>query len=259
MKMSLSSVSHHFAGQRSLTLAKPPVFDDEFIGPFPSWVNVQTECGAKGDGVTDDTAAIQRDWILSIGNRHAEGVVFPGGQLSHHEDAERAAHRHNRPSAWASSVKTRRPPSSNGRRAGRAPFLLLPWFARMMRLTLDGAGKAKDAIFHGPAFRQPHSATPTWCSRMCNSASKRANATASPNAWCCAANFIRCSETGISIQNFNTLDWWIWYSTFEDCHIGVSSQYHKGGGHFSRLREPVQKLHRGGHHHDAYLVLRYPQ
>src|SRR5208283_3136476 len=31
---------------------------------------------------------------------------------------------------------------------------------------------------------------------------------------------------------FNTLDWWVWYSVFEDCHIGVSSEYNGGGGHF---------------------------
>src|SRR5450631_3873832 len=32
---------------------------DEFVGPFPSWSNLKTKFGAKGDGVTDDTAAIQ--------------------------------------------------------------------------------------------------------------------------------------------------------------------------------------------------------
>jgi len=34
--------------------------DEEFVGPFPSWANVKTNYGAVGDGVTDDTAAIQK-------------------------------------------------------------------------------------------------------------------------------------------------------------------------------------------------------
>jgi len=31
----------------------------QFDGPFPSWLNIQTAFGAKGDGVTDDTQAFQ--------------------------------------------------------------------------------------------------------------------------------------------------------------------------------------------------------
>src|SRR4030042_3273535 len=31
---------------------------EEFSGPLPSWKNVKTDFGAKGDGITDDAAAI---------------------------------------------------------------------------------------------------------------------------------------------------------------------------------------------------------
>jgi hypothetical protein len=33
--------------------------DEEFVGPFASWANVKTSYGAAGDGVTDDTTALQ--------------------------------------------------------------------------------------------------------------------------------------------------------------------------------------------------------
>src|ERR1700749_1023379 len=32
---------------------------EEFVGPFKSWLNAKTQFGAKGDGVTDDTNALQ--------------------------------------------------------------------------------------------------------------------------------------------------------------------------------------------------------
>lgn len=34
--------------------------DDEFVGPFASWFNVKTGMGAVGDGLADDTDAIQQ-------------------------------------------------------------------------------------------------------------------------------------------------------------------------------------------------------
>jgi hypothetical protein len=42
--------------------------------------------------------------------------------------------------------------------------------------------------------------------------------------------FVRCTKAGISLQNFNSLDWFIWFSTFEDCGDGVTNIY--GAGNF---------------------------
>ena len=56
-----------------------PATDDEFVGPFRSWLNVK-KFGAIGDGVTDATAAIQAA-LDAIGNANstASVVYIPAG------------------------------------------------------------------------------------------------------------------------------------------------------------------------------------
>jgi Pectate lyase superfamily protein len=51
--------------------------DEEFVGPFANWANVKTDYGAAGDGVTDDTAAIQNA-LNSLGSARPT-LYFPAG------------------------------------------------------------------------------------------------------------------------------------------------------------------------------------
>src|SRR6185503_11160323 len=56
-----------------------PATSDEFVGPFPSWSNVKVKYGARGDGVTDDTAAIQSG-LNALGTTGNSSVLyFPAG------------------------------------------------------------------------------------------------------------------------------------------------------------------------------------
>ena len=62
------------------SITTKPGFSDlvaTFDGPFASWVNVKTAFGAKGDGVTDDTAALQAA-LNSISHSHYV-LWFPNG------------------------------------------------------------------------------------------------------------------------------------------------------------------------------------
>ena len=45
------------------------------------------------------------------------------------------------------------------------------------------------------------------------------------------SRFIRNSKAGVITRNFNALDWWIWYSYFEDCGVGVTND--PGAGNFN--------------------------
>jgi polygalacturonase len=62
-------------GQTSSTVQA--MGDEEFVAPFPSWANVQTNYGAVGDGVTDDTAAIQ-NCLTALGTS-TYTCYFPAG------------------------------------------------------------------------------------------------------------------------------------------------------------------------------------
>jgi len=101
----------------------------------------------------------------------------------------------------------------------------------MMRLTLDGRGKAKDAIFHGPPFATALGYTDVVFKDV-QFGIEAGERDGIAECLVLRCKFIRCAKAGINIQNFNSLDWWVWYSVFEDCHIGVSSEYNGGGGHF---------------------------
>ncbi len=59
----------------ALSAGSPTVF----AGPFPSWINVKTRFGAKGDGVADDTTAVQNALSSAASPGQPYVVYFPAG------------------------------------------------------------------------------------------------------------------------------------------------------------------------------------
>jgi hypothetical protein len=217
----------------SVLKANPAAVDDGFAGPFASWVNVKSECGAKGDGLTDDTAPIQQGLdIINPVDAKRKVLYFPAGvyRISKTLNVPRIEHAQ----AMGIGIIGEDPATTiiawDGPPEGRM-FYYCPWYARMMRLTLDGRDTAKDAIFHGKPFATALGYT-DMVFKGVQFGIEAGEREGIAECLVLRCKFIRCSKAGLSIQNFNTLDWWVWHSIFEDCHIGVSSEYDGGGGHF---------------------------
>src|SRR5580698_3758951 len=65
--------------QNKIKSGSIPKNGDEFVGPFKSWLNVKTGFGAKGDGVTDDTNALQTAFDAAAKGAGNSTLYLPAG------------------------------------------------------------------------------------------------------------------------------------------------------------------------------------
>jgi Pectate lyase superfamily protein len=117
----------------------------EWYGPFSSWSNVKTTYGAVGDGVTDDTAAINNA-LANVGlGGHSPVLYFPPGTyrvtaklyLHNRQQVEILGH-----SPSDTTLKYDGPPGTSF--SGTSTLLHLDsiQFVLLARFTLDGNGKS---------------------------------------------------------------------------------------------------------------------
>ena len=219
-----------YACLSSLVASAAPVA--EFIGPFPSWANVKTEFGAVGDGKADDTAAIQKALESVRSSSSPKKVLyFPAGIYRITSTLRLDRISHNEPLGM--SITGEHPEKTiitwDGSTGGSMLFYDA-WYASISRFTLDGAGKAKTAIEHGPKF-----ATANECTDMIfkdvEFGIEAGSAAGIAETAVLRCRFFRCGKAAISIQDFNSLDWYIWDCWFEDCGIGVTNEFKAGNFH----------------------------
>ena len=208
---------------------------DEFVGPFPSWANVKTEYGAVGDGKADDTAAIQKALEEVRGKDSPKRVLyFPAGiyRITAMLKLDRISHSEPLGMSIVGEDPEKTVIKWDGP-AGTNMFRYNAWYASVSRLTFDGAGKAKTAIQHGESFTTANEFTDLVIKdvQFGIEAGMKAGIAETAVLRC---RFYRCAKAAISIQDFNSLDWYIWDCWFEDCGVGATNEY--GAGNFHVLK-----------------------
>ena len=210
----------------------PPAIGDEFVGPFPSWSRVTTHYGATGNGVTDDTAAIQRA-LDELGTGGRSPVLFlPAGTY-------RITHTLSIGFATFLSIVGEDPATTTLRWDGPAGGTMLGVnglaYSRVVRLTFDGRGRAEVAVEQSWDGSKPHFDTGNEYAddRFVDVAygirgGFRGRGFAETSV--VRSRFIRNTAAGIALGNFNALDLWVWYSSFVDCAVGVTNA--TGAGNF---------------------------
>src|SRR5262249_18750581 len=100
------------------------------------------------------------------------------------------------------------------------------WYAKMGRLTLDGAGMAHTAIAHGPAFSTHNEFSDMVFERLAFGIEAGAsNSLGNAETVVQRCTFTNCSQAGVSVENYNSLNWFVWDCEFDDCGSGVSNEY----------------------------------
>ena len=217
---------------------------EEFVGPMPSWKNVKTDYGAKGDGVADDTAAIQRglDDLKTVMKNDWCVLYFPAGSYRITATLTTLRKEHN--DYLGANLVGEDPATTALVWDGPADKPILrydAWYCKVSRLTFDGRAKSNGGLVRAGGFSTYCELSDLVFKDLSGIALNLGNAEAQGAAEHAVlrCRFLRCKE-GISTINWNTLDIYVWYCLFEDCGKGIYNRmggYQAYGNVFLRSRE----------------------
>lgn len=207
--------------------------DEEFVGPFASWMNAKLDFGAKADGATDDTAALQSALSALRPYTNKAVLYLPAGtyRITATLNVVRSAPSESKDIM----ILGEDPASTTIRWDGPSNGVMVAygaWYAKMSRLTFDGQAKAKTAIAHVSTFSTHNEFSDMVFTDLtfgieAGTSDGQGNAETAVKR----CKFKHCALAGISLQNPNSLDWFIWHSEFDDCGLGVANIYGAGNYH----------------------------
>jgi hypothetical protein len=204
----------------------------EFVGPFPSWSNLKRDFGAVGNGIADDTQALQKALDRLKADKAPKVLYLPAGtyritkmlvMTSHIDVAIVGENPSNTKIKW------------DGPKDGIMLYMNGVRYSRLARLTFDGSAKAIAAIDQSWDNKVPGFDT---ANEYLDNTFQDVGYGIHAGGWghggaesaVIGCTFLRNSQAGIITKNFNALDWFIWYSTFRDCKVGVTND--PGAGNF---------------------------
>ena len=210
----------------STAFAQYPATDDEFIGPFSSWINVKTQYGAVGDGVTDDAAAIQSA-LNAIGNPGStvSVVYFPAGtykigsMLTFNGKADAAMIGEDPATTkilWAGSA------------SGTMLQINGTMYSRFNRIKWDGNSSASIAVDESWDGASGYFDTGNeFADDIFTGTGIGIRGGYLGYGFAEIAimrdQFLQNTVAGISLGNFNALDVWVWNSIFDHCAVGITN------------------------------------
>jgi len=250
----LVTVTCFFISQVTLMECTAQERMEEFNGPFPSWANVKTRFGAKGDGKTDDTKAIQQA-LDSLSNRLANYNTGKSGYTVLYIPA--GSYRISATLTLKGKIGVKivgQDPTNTGFIWQGNDNDTVFWangsaYFSLQRISWDAGGrKNMEAIgLHWKLQKEGYAPEQIeFADHIFNGFAKGISGGTLGGGDGAGANeseitirrciFNECTVAGILIRGYNALDYWVWYCRFINCRTGVTSNsgnYHIYNSYFN--------------------------
>jgi hypothetical protein len=214
----------------SVPVAALAMGDEEFVGPFPGWANVKTNYGAVGDGSHDDTAAIQAG-LNALGPNNST-LYFPAGTYRITAPLTLA----NR--QYVNIIGADPATTTISWGGGSTDMMDINGvaYSRISRLTFNGNNAAYGIIGQNwDGSTGPFDTGNEYSDIVAKNATNVGFSCGWSGNGCAETSMLRTTFSGIpgwciTMGNFNALDLFVWYSSFQNCGRGVTNI--SGAGNF---------------------------